>query len=151
MMEHEEWSQYATPDLFSHFEQAYVRAPIRDWLGWDKENSKFMNSEGLKLFYNWIVNDDLSIPREKLKSRDIRDKLPLVLENEETRELMLSDEVSIDEAYSALPNKNKEKKKLNKITNDLKSYLIEIIHAHIISQKEKNDLIEIRNQINELL
>jgi hypothetical protein len=50
-----------------------------------------MNSEGLKLFYNWIVNDDLSIPREKLKSRDIRDKLPLVLENEETRELMLSD------------------------------------------------------------
>ncbi len=59
--------------------------------------------------------------------------------------------MSIDEAYSALPNKNKEKKKLNKITNDLKSYLIEMKHAHRMSQKEKNALIEIRNQINELL
>jgi hypothetical protein len=151
MMEHEKWSQYATPNLFSHFEQAYVRAPIRDWLGWDKDASKFMNSEGLELFYNWIVNDDPSIPREKLKSRDIRDKLPLVLENEEARELMLSDEVSIDEAYSSLPNKNKEKKKLEKITDDLKSYLIDIKHSHKLSQKEKKALIELKNQIIELL
>jgi K+/H+ antiporter YhaU regulatory subunit KhtT len=110
-----------------------------------------MNSEGLELFYNWIVNDDPSIPREKLKSRDIRDKLPLVLENEEARELMLSDEVSIDEAYSSLPNKNKEKKKLEKITDDLKSYLIDIKHSHKLSQKEKKALIELKNQIIELL
>ncbi len=151
MMESEDWSQYATPDLFSHFEQAYVRAPIRDWLGWDKETSQFMNSEGLELFYNWIVNDDASIPREKLKSRDVRDKLPFVLENQEARELMLSDEVSIDEAYSILLTNKKVKTKLSKITDDLTACLEEMRHSSSFSQKEKKALIELRDKINELL
>jgi len=151
MMENPDWSQYATPNLFSHFEQAYVRAPIRDWLCWDKETSKFMNSEGLELFYNWIVNDAPSIPRDKLKSRDVRDKLPFVLENEEARELMLSDEVSIDEAYSALPTNKKVKTKLSKITEDLTAHLNDMKHFPKLSQKEKTALIELRNQINELL
>lgn len=151
MMENEDWSQHATPDLFSHFEQAYVRAPIRDWLGWDKETSKFMNSEGLEMFYNWIVNDDTSIPREKLKSRDVRDKLPFVLENHEAKELMLSDEVSIDEAYSLLRTGNNLKTKLNKISKDLTACLSEMRQAPSLSKKEKKALIDLRNQIEELL
>lgn len=151
MMENKEWSRHATPDLFSHFEQAYVRAPIREWLGWDKESAKFTNSEGLELFYHWIVNDDTSIPRKKMKSRDIRDKLPLVLENQEARELMLSDEVSIDEAYSILQTSSNFKTKLNKITTDLSNYLNEIKKQSKLSQKDKKSLIELRNQINELI
>jgi len=32
-----DYAKNATPDLFSHFEQAYVKAPIREWLEWDEK------------------------------------------------------------------------------------------------------------------
>lgn len=151
MMKNDKWSSYATPELFSHFEQAYVRAPVREWLGWDKENSTFCDNENLELFYKWIVCNDPSIPREKMKSRDVRDKLPFILDNPEAKELMISDEVSVDEAYSVVLTGNKYRQEFEATSERLLKCLDRMKKSFKLSDKEKNILHNIQDYISEIV
>jgi hypothetical protein len=68
MMNDEEFSTLAKPNLFSLFEEAIKKESIRNWLGWsldkiDKSSSNensmnsFTNMENLKKFYELIVGD----------------------------------------------------------------------------------------------
>jgi len=151
MMKDKQWMNYATPNLFSHFEQAYVRAPVREWLGWDRELFVFTNNENRELFYKWIVHDDPKIPREKMKSRDIRDKLPYVLEHPEAKNLMVSDEVSIDEAFSIVQNGCRSSQEIINTSERLSKYLEKIKSSSRLSSHDKAILSKLKLQISELI
>ncbi len=151
MMENETWAKYATPDLFSYFEQAYVRGPVRDWLGWDKDNCIFSNFENLEKFYDWIVNDDPSVPRTKIKSRDVRDRLPVVFEHEEAKTLLVNNKVSIDEAYSIATTGNSLKNELLSIAGEFSENLNKLKLSSEFSTKEKNILKKLFQQLAEIV
>ena len=59
----------ASPDLFSHFEQAWVKNPLRDWLSWNEGNSRYDNQTNLQLFYQWITEDNPETGQGKLKAQ----------------------------------------------------------------------------------
>jgi hypothetical protein len=78
----EEFSSYAQPSLFSHFEVAFAKPIISNWLGWKEDENKFTNTDELKRFYSLIVGDEETSPARAV---DIRQYLPVVLESKNAR------------------------------------------------------------------
>lgn len=151
MKENETWSELATPDLFSHFEQAHVKPQVRDWLGWDKEKNHYTNEKEINLFYKWITQEDQSIPREKLCSRDIRDKLPIVLDHEEAKKLLIEESVNINEAYSIALTGKKFSQEFISTSKKFLNTLDKLEGALELSTEEKEQLSQIDNKIKKLI
>lgn len=99
MEKDEEFAADAKSDLFSHFEQAYTKMPIRDWLDWDESELKYRDKNNLKLFYQWITSGNDHDDQGKIKAVDVRGLLPLVIKNEEARKAFLSSEVTLEMAH----------------------------------------------------
>jgi hypothetical protein len=89
----------AYPDLFSHFEQAWAKAPLREWMEWDDETMEFKNHNALSYFYKWITEDNPITNQGKLKAQEVRDKLPLVVKNDNSRKKFIQDEFNLDTAF----------------------------------------------------
>ena len=91
---------YADVSLFSHFEQAYLKIPVRKWLGWDDKKNEYCNEDALRFFYSRISNNSETPAIEVLKAAEIRDFLPSVLENVQARKIYLSNMFKISDAYA---------------------------------------------------
>lgn len=89
----------AYPDLFSHFEQAWVKTPIREWLEWDDTTYEFKNYNALSYFYKWITEDNPITSQKKITATEVRDKLPWVVKNDSARKKFIQDELNLDAAY----------------------------------------------------
>lgn len=89
----------AKPDLFSHFEQAYVKTPVRDWLGWDESQLKYSNANALQKFYKWVTEDNPDIGQKKIQAQEVRDQLSKVLQSENARNKFTSEDVNLEKAY----------------------------------------------------
>lgn len=63
MKQDEEFGEYASPKLYSYFEEIIKKPVLRTWLGWSDFNESFENLDTLHEFYSWIVpnEDDGSI------------------------------------------------------------------------------------------
>lgn len=111
MNEDAEFKDFYKPDLFSHFQQAYTKTSVRDWLKWDENSNKFSDENNLHRFYELIcgiddagnVNPDMAI-----KAMDVREKLPLVVEIDASRAALMQGKtlefcyaIATSEAYSA--------------------------------------------------
>lgn len=79
MYEHKKFAHLADTSFFSHFEYAYVKQPVRAWLGWDEDTRTYRNEEHFCFFCERITAAPTS--PVLLSARDIRDKLPVILEN----------------------------------------------------------------------
>lgn len=55
MKDHEEFGEYAQPKMYSYFEEIFKRPNVRSWLGWNDENERFCNVDGITELYSWIV------------------------------------------------------------------------------------------------
>ncbi len=68
MENHEEFGHYARPQLFALFHEAIANVPIKDWLGWNEQESRFDNAASLELFYGLISpsGDEDPQPRAKI-------------------------------------------------------------------------------------
>lgn len=86
------YEKSATTSLFSHFEQAYIKIPIREWLGWDKEKNGFMNKDNLHFFYDMITIHGY-------KAQEVRDYLPAVLVNKKVCNMFMSGDLSLNDAF----------------------------------------------------
>ena len=75
MQQDDTYGDKASPDLFSHFEQAWVKAPLREWLDWNEKEYKYDNANALHLFYQWITEDNQDSRQPKLKAHEVRDKI----------------------------------------------------------------------------
>jgi hypothetical protein len=61
----EEYGEFATPKLYSYFDEALNKAPIKKWLSWNDSSNQFENNERLSEFYSWIVpteENDVKLP-----------------------------------------------------------------------------------------
>lgn len=101
MAEDEEYGQYATPDMFSYFEEGLARPYIRDdWLNWDEEQEKCTDKTNLQLLYGWITpSDELDGEKKLPMAIDLR-RLPAVLQHQEARRLFMEPSVTIDQAHA---------------------------------------------------
>lgn len=151
MMADAEWSAKANPDLFSHFEQAYVRGPLRDWLGWDKIQRRYTNEHNLKHFFKWITSADEETARPILKSKDVRDILPAVIEHDEARSLFVEGEINLDEAYSLATAGNSNTSNVTAAATEFYSSLKSINSSFGIGAAEKQTLEKILNKLKKLL
>ncbi|MBF0339073.1 MAG: hypothetical protein HQL05_14740 [Nitrospirae bacterium] len=69
MKSDDEYGEYAEPKKYSYFEEIFKRPNLRDWLGWDDDQKKFVNSNRLIELYSWIVdekNEDGDISEAKI-------------------------------------------------------------------------------------
>ena len=151
MMRDPEFSSLATPDMFSHFEQAYSKILIREWLGWDKDKNQYINKENFQKFCKWITSNDYSISRLKLSSRDIRDKMPVVMEHQEAKELFLDEEITLDEAYSIAQTGPKTINNFLKAANNFYKNLQQLEISFEISNEEIKKLKSIKKIIEKVL
>ena len=72
MEQDDECGQYAGPELFTHFEEAYRVVGVRNYLGWNEEQKKFLNETELREFYSWIVPlDELNGERKLPRGKDV--------------------------------------------------------------------------------
>ncbi|MEO5359893.1 MAG: ParB/Srx family N-terminal domain-containing protein [Nitrospirota bacterium] len=70
----EEFGEQTDSKKYSYFEEILKLPKLKNWLNWSDIERKFLNTEGLREFYSWIVgepDDDLTpkLPR----AQDIRD------------------------------------------------------------------------------
>jgi hypothetical protein len=91
---------YADVSLFSHFEQAHLKIPVRKWLDWDDSKKEYCNVNALEFLYSRITDNPEMPALELLKASEIRDLLPAVLENEEARQAYLSSKSTLVDAYA---------------------------------------------------
>lgn len=89
--------RHSTPSLFSCFEQAYAKIPVREWLGWVEEDMQYTNTDRLDFFYSCIAPSGQQPPR--LIARNIRDHLPEVVTNANALQRFMKDKLSIYDAY----------------------------------------------------
>lgn len=91
---------YADVSLFSHFEQAYLKIPVRKWLDWDDKKKKYCNVSALRFFYSHISNNPEMPAKEMLIANEIRDFLPAVLENKKAKQIYLNNKSTLSDAYA---------------------------------------------------
>lgn len=119
MMVDEDYGKEATPDFFSHFEQAYLKIPVRELLQWDEAQGKYTNSKNLRYFYKLITAGNAEIAQGRLKSQEIRDVLPGVLQHSESREMFVEGECNLYEAAALTRNNSEDKKQFAQAANYL--------------------------------
>lgn len=89
----------ASPELFSHFEQAWVKNPIRIWLDWDENTFCYKNFNNLQLFYQWIVEGVPEKDQKPVTAQEVRDKLSKIIDCDDAKKKFISNEVNLDMAY----------------------------------------------------
>jgi hypothetical protein len=108
----DEFSAKARNDYFSLFEEAYRNSTLREWLGWNEEERRFMNTDRLKRFYAWISPDD-EHPDKRRRLHDPKQikELAYLIENEHSTLLgeFERHDLSIGEAYGRASTGSKPK------------------------------------------
>ncbi len=74
MRKDEEYADFATPKMYSYFEEVLKKPTIKQWLGWNDSTEKFEKTDELSEFYSWIApsehNESLKLP-EAVSVRDL--------------------------------------------------------------------------------
>lgn len=89
-------------NLFSHFEQAYIKKQIRDWLEWDDDLREYTNKNNLFKFYDLIIGKN---KEQIIMSKNIRDDLPVIFEDKSLFEDVMNKKLSVEEAKQKIKSK----------------------------------------------
>jgi hypothetical protein len=76
----EDFGEYASPKMYSYFEEVFKRSDVKNWMGWNEEAGKFTNNKETSLFYSWMVPDD-SEPESSPKlpeAKSVRDLAQII-------------------------------------------------------------------------
>jgi ParB-like chromosome segregation protein Spo0J len=61
-----EFEEFATPRMFSYFQELQRLGSLKDWLGWSEADAAFANIERTNEFYTWITDqkdDEVKLTR----------------------------------------------------------------------------------------
>jgi len=116
MKKFDDYKDKAHSDLFSHFEQAYTKKQLRDWLEWNEEKREYVNKENLFKFYDLIISGDNS---RIIMSKNIRDDLPRLYEHKELFERVMDKQITLNDAKQSLESEFET----NETTESLKKCL----------------------------
>lgn len=53
----EEFGEFVQPSMYSYFEEIIKRPNVRNWLGWNDAEGKFVNEDRLRELYGWIIGE----------------------------------------------------------------------------------------------
>jgi hypothetical protein len=93
------YGEKASPELFSHFEQAWAKTSLRNWLDWDENILEYKNKNTFHLFCKWITEDNPETKQSKLTAQEVRDKLSAVIGSDESRKKFINDELKLEAAF----------------------------------------------------
>jgi hypothetical protein len=103
MMNNENFSDYAKPDMYPLFHEAVSLPLVREWLGWDEVACEFKNETTTDQFFSLITTSqdsaDDSKPPKITTYAEVRD-LRLILANPEARKVLLDPTKSFTEALA---------------------------------------------------
>lgn len=99
LFDDDEFGANADTSLFSYFEHAYCKLPIREWLGWNDERCVYTNTDALRFFYQSIMPMP-DTGSSALLARDVRGLLPDVLQHDVARMAFLAGSATIQQAYA---------------------------------------------------
>lgn len=100
MAENEDYAEYATPDMYTYFDEVVKRPAVRQWLGWSNESGSFEDEERAQHFYSWITPDDDLEGRPKIGSSEGVRRLDAVLQDPAALEVLNTPGKSIDDALT---------------------------------------------------
>ncbi|MFJ5746048.1 ParB N-terminal domain-containing protein [Bacillus cereus] len=129
MEQYDDYASYAGPDLFTHFEEAYRIPKIRDYLGWNENECKFLNEEKLLEFYSWIIpSEQLDGQRKLSRGKDV-DFLAQIIDVPEALEKMRDPSCDLPEVLIKLGSKeeNDWKEKVMQALSALDRLSLELI------------------------
>ena len=96
----EEFGEFATPKMYSYFEEAFKRPDVKEWLNWGDESEHFDHEEHLKEFYSWMVPSDDGDGSPKLpESKSVRD-LGIIVKDEQALNVFRSPDGSLSRAIA---------------------------------------------------
>lgn len=155
-------SSFNPHDRFMIFVEVLLKKNVREWLGWDVTNKKFIHSENLKRFYSWItpfyevsdeddagLNDgnllepiivnhkEIRLLNEVVEDSDSLDRL------EETRDLQ--EAIEQNEGYT----KKKFSKEIKRVESILKN--IKFGPSLEVEESDINSLNSIRKIVDRIL
>lgn len=96
----EEFGEFATPKMYSYFEEAFKRPDVKLWLNWSDESEQFSDEEHLKEFYGWMVPSDGEDSSPKLpEAKSVRD-LGVIIKDEQALNVFRSPEGTLSRALA---------------------------------------------------
>lgn len=104
----EEYGEHFKPSLYPIFHEAVSLSPVKEWLGWDEQQSQFLNDEELYKFYGLITparveegDGEISDFPPKINSYGQVRELRTILTNPDAFDSLVNHhESSIDEAIA---------------------------------------------------
>lgn len=133
----------ASPDLFSHFEQAWVKTSLREWLDWDEKEQKYNNANRLQLFYQWITEDNQDSGQSKLKAQEVRDKLSKVVGSDQATTAFVRNEVNLDTAFGMALVEGKEYVNWHSSVRGAIDSISKIPWAYVLQEADKEILTDL--------
>jgi hypothetical protein len=124
MMNSENFSDMAKPEMYAIFHEAVSLPAVRDWLSWDEAKGEFQNIENLEQFYALITEPITSggEPKEaKITSYSQVRELRAILGNTEAKKVLLDPLRSFTESLAIT--------KRQEMVNSWKSEVAEAIEA----------------------
>jgi hypothetical protein len=81
MRSDDEYGDKVQNDQFTLFDEAHKNKAVRDWLQWDENEHKYMNTNNLKQLYSWIVPDEENEGKRRIHNPDHMRSLARLLES----------------------------------------------------------------------
>lgn len=98
----EEFGEYATPKMYSYFEEVLKRPDVKQWLNWSDDGEQFSNQERLKEFYGWMVpsdEDDENGTPKLPEAKSVRD-LGIIVKDEQALNVFRSVDGTLSRALA---------------------------------------------------
>lgn len=156
--EHEEYGDHFKPSLYPLFHEAVSLSPVKEWLHWSEEYSKFENESELDKFYDLLTpsridsgDDDQEHYPPKIATYSHVRELKSILPNPDAFESLINDkEASFDETLAIAKQPEIARNWLRTISaakRNLEEMSIKIIKE--ISDDDLQTLKDLQSVINE--
>lgn len=101
----EEYGESVTPDLYPIFHEALGQPTIRDWLGWDSQQLKFLKDDTRELLYSWLSGADGAV--RKISSYGEMRDLKQILDNTDALTALKDDDQTFADALAIVKSEAK--------------------------------------------
>jgi hypothetical protein len=105
MRDDTDFSEYASPKLFSHFDEAFKLPKVRDWMEWNDSQNLFLNELNRRSFYCLISGEELDGQRLTPRLSDpksIRDLAELMDDHVRFKQFLDTATLSLQDALRGI-------------------------------------------------
>ena len=95
----EEYGDHAEPKMYSFFEEAFKRAGLREWLGWNDDLGRFSATDNLHEFFGWMTPGEEGSPPKLPEARSVRE-LNEVIKDDSALSVLRSPEGTLSRALA---------------------------------------------------